>query len=72
MYHDQGLPVLKHVGFGHAINITLGLPIIRTSVDHGTALQLAGTGKANAGSLQSAMELAIQLAAGKLPAGSDG
>jgi 4-hydroxythreonine-4-phosphate dehydrogenase len=44
MYHDQGLPVLKHVGFGHAVNITLGLPIIRTSVDHGTALDLAGTG----------------------------
>lgn len=61
MYHDQGLPVLKHVGFGKAINITLGLPIIRTSVDHGTALELAGTGKADTGSLRAALELAIQL-----------
>ena len=61
MYHDQGLPVLKHVGFGHAINITLGLPIIRTSVDHGTALELAGTGKANTGSLHAAIDLAIEL-----------
>lgn len=61
MYHDQGLPVLKHTGFGHAINITLGLPIIRTSVDHGTALELAGTGKANTGSLNAAIELAIEL-----------
>jgi len=61
MYHDQGLPVLKHVGFGHAINITLGLPIIRTSVDHGTALELAGTGKANTGSLKAAIDLAIEL-----------
>src|SRR3546814_3472435 len=49
MYHDQGLPVLKYAGFGQAINITLGLPIIRTSVDHGTALDLAGSGKADAG-----------------------
>lgn len=62
MYHDQGLPVLKHVGFGHAINITLGLPIIRTSVDHGTALEIAGTGKAHESSLISAVNLAIQLA----------
>ena len=62
MYHDQGLPVLKHVGFGRAINITLGLPIIRTSVDHGTALDLAGTGQADTGSLNSALELAIDLA----------
>ena len=62
MYHDQGLPVLKHVGFGHAINITLGLPIIRTSVDHGTALELAGTGRANDGSLIAAIQLAIELA----------
>ena len=46
MYHDQGLPVLKHAGFGEAVNVTLGLPIIRTSVDHGTALDLAGTGRA--------------------------
>lgn len=61
MYHDQGLPVLKHAGFGKAINITLGLPIIRTSVDHGTALHLAGTGKAETGSLKAAIELAIRL-----------
>ena len=59
MYHDQGLPVLKHVGFGRAVNVTLGLPIIRTSVDHGTALNLAGTGRANAGSLAAAVALAI-------------
>ncbi len=62
MYHDQGLPVLKHLGFGRAVNITLGLPIIRTSVDHGTALELAGTGKANIGSLETALETAIQMA----------
>jgi 4-hydroxythreonine-4-phosphate dehydrogenase len=62
MYHDQGLPVLKHAGFGHAVNVTLGLPIIRTSVDHGTALDLAGTGKADAGSLVAAIELAMQMA----------
>lgn len=61
MYHDQGLPVLKYVGFGKAINITLGLPIIRTSVDHGTALDLAGTGKAQTGSLEAAITLAEQL-----------
>jgi 4-hydroxythreonine-4-phosphate dehydrogenase len=61
MYHDQGLPVLKHTGFGRAINITLGLPIIRTSVDHGTALDLAGTGNANTGSLVAAMKVAAQL-----------
>jgi 4-hydroxythreonine-4-phosphate dehydrogenase len=61
MYHDQGLPVLKHAGFGKAINITLGLPIIRTSVDHGTALDLAGTGKADTGSLREAIGLAVQL-----------
>ncbi|MES9993258.1 MAG: 4-hydroxythreonine-4-phosphate dehydrogenase PdxA [Candidatus Thiodiazotropha sp.] len=58
MYHDQGLPVLKHLGFGHAVNITLGLPIIRTSVDHGTALPLAGTNQANLGSLQYAVKVA--------------
>lgn len=58
MYHDQGLPVLKHVGFGHAVNVTLGLPFIRTSVDHGTALDLAGTGKADSGSLTAAINLA--------------
>ncbi|TNF32766.1 MAG: 4-hydroxythreonine-4-phosphate dehydrogenase PdxA [Gammaproteobacteria bacterium] len=61
MYHDQGLPVLKAQGFGEAINITLGLPIIRTSVDHGTALSLAGTGKADAGSLRCAAMQAAQL-----------
>lgn len=64
MYHDQGLPVLKYAGFGHAANVTLGLPIIRTSVDHGTALDLAGTGKADAGSLSAALTLAIELAGG--------
>lgn len=58
MYHDQGLPVLKHMGFGQAVNVTLGLPIIRTSVDHGTALDLAGTGKAETGSLLFALETA--------------
>lgn len=58
MYHDQGLPVLKHQGFGHAVNITLGLPFIRTSVDHGTALELAGTGRANASSLMHAIGMA--------------
>lgn len=62
MYHDQGLPVLKHLGFGNAINVTLGLPIIRTSVDHGTALELAGGGKANPGSLEKALQLAIEMA----------
>ncbi|MCX7204853.1 MAG: 4-hydroxythreonine-4-phosphate dehydrogenase PdxA [Proteobacteria bacterium] len=61
MYHDQGLPVLKYASFGHGINITLGLPIIRTSVDHGTALDLAGTGTADAGSLLAATQLAIEL-----------
>jgi len=61
MFHDQGLPVLKHAGFGHAVNVTLGLPIIRTSVDHGTALTLAGTGRADVGSLRAAVELAIDL-----------
>jgi len=61
MYHDQGLPVLKHMGFGKAVNITLGLPFIRTSVDHGTALDLAGTGKAETGSLQVAIETAEQM-----------
>jgi 4-hydroxythreonine-4-phosphate dehydrogenase len=63
MYHDQGLPVLKHAGFGHAVNVTLGLPFIRTSVDHGTALDLAGTGKADASSLIAATELALELVA---------
>lgn len=58
MYHDQGLPVLKHSGFGKAVNITLGLPFIRTSVDHGTALELAGTGKADASSMLAAINFA--------------
>ncbi|MDG1165727.1 MAG: 4-hydroxythreonine-4-phosphate dehydrogenase PdxA [Porticoccaceae bacterium] len=62
MYHDQGLPVLKYQGFGRAANITLGLPIIRTSVDHGTALDLAGTGTADNGSLVTAIQVAIQMA----------
>lgn len=62
MYHDQGLPVLKHASFGGGVNITLGLPIIRTSVDHGTALELAGTGRANDGSLRAAMAAALEMA----------
>ncbi len=66
MYHDQGLPVLKYASFGSGVNITLGLPIIRTSVDHGTALELAGTGKIDSGSLLAAVELAAQLAANQL------
>jgi 4-hydroxythreonine-4-phosphate dehydrogenase len=61
MYHDQGLPVLKHKGFGNAVNITLGLPLVRTSVDHGTALDLAGSGRADAGSLVAAIEQAITM-----------
>ena len=60
MYHDQGLPVLKHSGFGNAVNVTLGLALVRTSVDHGTALDLAGTGRADAGSLLAATRLAIE------------
>ena len=63
MYHDQGLPVLKYAGFGHAVNVTLGLPFVRTSVDHGTAFDIAGTGAADPGSLLAAVELALQLAA---------
>ena len=62
MYHDQGLPVIKHAGFGDAVNVTLGLPIIRTSVDHGTALDIAGTGTADPGSLVAAVKLASELA----------
>lgn len=65
MYHDQGLPVLKYAGFGRAVNISLGLPIIRTSVDHGTALELAGTGQADTGSLFEALNLAFQMANGR-------
>ncbi len=61
MYHDQGLPVLKHVGFDDAVNVTLGLPIVRTSVDHGTALDLAGTGRASVGSLRAALTLAAAM-----------
>ena len=61
MYHDQGLPVLKHASFGKGVNVTLGLPIIRTSVDHGTALNLAATGKADSGSLLAAIKMAITL-----------
>lgn len=61
MYHDQGLPVLKYKGFGEAVNITLGLPFIRTSVDHGTAIDLAGKGEANPGSLHKAIQSAIEL-----------
>lgn len=61
MYHDQGLPVLKYQGFGRAVNITLGLPFIRTSVDHGTALELAGKGEADAGSFKTALNLAITM-----------
>lgn len=62
MYHDQGLPVLKHASFGEGVNITLGLPIIRTSVDHGTALELAGTGKAEVGSMLEAIRVATEMA----------
>jgi 4-hydroxythreonine-4-phosphate dehydrogenase len=61
MFHDQGLPVIKYAGFESAVNVTLGLPIIRTSVDHGTALALAGTGTADSGSLATAVDLALQL-----------
>jgi 4-hydroxythreonine-4-phosphate dehydrogenase len=65
MYHDQGLPVLKYKGFGAAVNVTLGLPIIRTSVDHGTALDLAGSGKVDTGSLRVALETAYQMASAR-------
>jgi 4-hydroxythreonine-4-phosphate dehydrogenase len=63
MYHDQGLPVLKHLGFGRAVNITLGLPIIRTSVDHGTALDLAASGRAHGGSMDAALTTALDMVA---------
>ncbi|MGH8224629.1 MAG: 4-hydroxythreonine-4-phosphate dehydrogenase PdxA [Gammaproteobacteria bacterium] len=63
MYHDQGLPVLKHAGFGRAVNVTLGLPVVRTSVDHGTALELAGSGRVDPGSLEAALSLAAEIAA---------
>jgi 4-hydroxythreonine-4-phosphate dehydrogenase len=67
MYHDQGLPVLKYVGFGRAVNITLGLPLLRTSVDHGTALDIAGMGRADPGSLVAALELALDIAGRTAP-----
>jgi 4-hydroxythreonine-4-phosphate dehydrogenase len=69
MYHDQGLPVIKHAGFGNGVNVTLGLPILRTSVDHGTALSLARTGTADTGSLRAALALAIELSARSVHAG---
>ncbi|GAB3484731.1 4-hydroxythreonine-4-phosphate dehydrogenase PdxA [Azotobacter salinestris] len=69
MYHDQGLPVLKYKGFGAAVNVTLGLPIVRTSVDHGTALDLAGSGRVDTGSLQVALETAYQMSAGRPQSG---
>jgi 4-hydroxythreonine-4-phosphate dehydrogenase len=62
MYHDQGLPVIKHAGFEQAVNVTLGLPLKRTSPDHGTALDLAGTGRADPRSLEAAVRLACRLA----------
>lgn len=68
MYHDQGLPVLKYAGFGQAVNVTLGLPFVRTSVDHGTAFDLAGSGQADPGSLYAAVEMAIRLTSGAAPA----
>ena len=63
MFHDQGLPVLKYAGFGNAVNVTLGLPVVRTSVDHGTALDLAGSGKADPGSMVAALEMALAMSA---------
>ncbi|MBI4755928.1 MAG: 4-hydroxythreonine-4-phosphate dehydrogenase PdxA [Betaproteobacteria bacterium] len=69
MYHDQGLPVLKHVGFEHGVNVTVGLPIIRTSPDHGTALDLAGSGRADCGSMAAAMEVALSMARAGPPHG---
>jgi len=72
MYHDQGLPVLKYAGFGNAVNVTLGLPIIRTSVDHGTAFDIAGKGKADSGSLIAAIQLAKTLATMKATHGTSG
>jgi 4-hydroxythreonine-4-phosphate dehydrogenase len=69
MFHDQGLPVLKFASFGRGVNVTLGLPIVRTSVDHGTALDLAGTGRAEVGSLIEATRLALELARSGRPAG---
>ena len=65
MYHDQGLPVLKHLGFGRSVNVTLGLPFVRTSVDHGTALDLAGSGSADVGSLEQAIRVAQQMSSSR-------
>jgi 4-hydroxythreonine-4-phosphate dehydrogenase len=70
MFHDQGLPVLKYAGFGNAVNVTLGLPVVRTSVDHGTALDLAGSGKADPGSMAAALEMAIAISAKGMAAGA--
>jgi 4-hydroxythreonine-4-phosphate dehydrogenase len=67
LYHDQGLPVLKRAAFGAGVNVTLGLPIVRTSVDHGTALELAGTGRADPGSLVAATRLAIEICGRRRP-----
>ena len=67
MYHDQGLPVLKRAAFGRGVNVTLGLPVIRTSVDHGTALDLAGSGRADPGSLREALRLAVELCTARRP-----
>jgi 4-hydroxythreonine-4-phosphate dehydrogenase len=67
MYHDQGLPVLKRAAFGAGVNVTLGIPVVRTSVDHGTALDIAGTGRADAGSLNAAVRLAFELCAARRP-----
>ena len=61
MYHDQALPLVKYIGFGHAVNVTLGLPFIRTSVDHGTALDVAGTEAVDPGSMTAAIQLAIKM-----------
>lgn len=72
MYHDQGLPVLKHMGFGRAVNITLGLPFVRTSVDHGTALDIAGQGLADTGSLGEAILVANNMAEQKSPENTRG
>jgi len=71
MYHDQGLPVLKALGFGDAVNVTLGLPYVRTSVDHGVALDLAGSGRADPASLHAALELARALVARALAPARD-
>ena len=68
MYHDQGLPVLKYASFGSGVNVTLGLPIIRTSVDHGTALDLAGTGQIDSGSLLAAINMALEMVEQRIPA----